>query len=154
MGMVDDLEIEAAVAKALEGSADQRALALLAAAGDPEGCRKRIGELTAAQRVHDVARDAAEKAAADAEAKAADADVKLTVLERREREFLQWKTNTEAQLKKADADARAGEEANAVRAAELVEQDRAINFKMQKHAALIAHMRAHLAAVDAAQEAQ
>jgi hypothetical protein len=136
--------------EAAKASADTRALALLAAAADPVGTKARVKELSAATAAQDAAAARAEKAAADAKAKSADADAKLAALERREREFLQWKTNTEARLKQADADARAGEAANAQRAAELAAREAALRMDAEKHSRLIARMRAHVAEVDAA----
>jgi hypothetical protein len=150
MTMFDDLRIEEAVAKALEGSADQRALALLAAAGDPEGCRKRIAELTAATKAHDVARAALDLAVETAQTEQAAAAARLTEVAQREAEFLQWKTREEARLKQTDADVRAGEAANARHAGELAFQSAAINNKVGRHVELIETMRRHVAEADAA----
>jgi hypothetical protein len=150
MGMVDDLRIEEAVQQALAASAEAKAMALVQLAADPKGCKQRIEELTAATKAHDDARAAAEQAIADAETKQADAESRLRTVAKREAEFLAWQAAEKARLRQADLDARAGETANAQRAAELAAREAALRMDAEKHSRLIARMRAHVAEVDAA----
>jgi hypothetical protein len=150
MGMVEDLRIEEAVQQALGASAEAKAMALVQLAADPEGCRKRITELVDTTKKQDEARAALDQAVEAAKAEQAAAAARLTEVAKCETEFLAWQTAEKARLKQADADARAGEEANAGRAAELAEHAAAIEAKVAAHDAVVAHMRQHLAQLDAA----
>jgi hypothetical protein len=140
-------DVEAAIA---EASADQRALALLAAASDPVGTRQRIEELAAAEKSHDEAAERAEAALAAAESKAAEADRKAADVAKREQEFLAWQTAEKARLRQADADVRKGESDNAAQHRKLADKAAGIRAKVEAHAGVIDRMRQHIAEHDGA----
>jgi hypothetical protein len=126
------------------------ALALLAAAADPEGCKVRIGELTEATAKHDEAKSAAERMLADAEASKVEADRKAADVARREQEFISWKATEMARLKQADADARKGEADNRARAAELDRKSSELEDASGQHFIAMERLRQFLSEHDSA----
>jgi hypothetical protein len=137
MGIVDDLKIEQAVAAALEASADQRALALVQIAVDPEGTKVRIKELAEATAAHDAACQAAE-------AKVTEAEAKVTEAERRETATNAWAEQTTKRLNERAAAADAAAEALANREKQCRNREAALAERETEHASLMARLRLHL----------
>jgi chromosome segregation ATPase len=131
-----------------EQSGKQQALALLAAASDPDGTKERIEELTRATEESEAAQRTAAKAQADAEARIAAAEKAEAELAARIEQFQIWCDRTTRDVKNEQGNV-------AGRAAELTQREAEIQRRAdrldahrQKLRHLAEQLRGWLGAVD------
>jgi hypothetical protein len=131
------------------GDIDQAAagaFALLTAAADPAGAKRRLKEITDAMAEHSRIHGEATAALEKSEARAADIDARAAALSRREREFRVWVETNEDRVKKADLALRKGEADAQARERDLAAREADLRQRSNAHAVAVAALRQAVAA--------
>jgi hypothetical protein len=122
-----------------------RALGLVSAMADPVALKARMEGLVEATAKLAAARDAAERAIADAEPTRAAAARASAELDERTTDFQTWTNSQEARFRKREADVRNLEELLAKREGELVEREADLAKRITAHDDAVAQLKQRLA---------
>jgi chromosome segregation ATPase len=125
------------------------ALTLMRVASDPDASQKRLEEIAAATAAHDAAREAAEKAFANADEKQKALDVSRDAVKGREVDFHAWVASKESQLQARENNIGHTEQKLRVADSELQRRENELQIKTARHNELIAHLKQHLANIGA-----
>jgi hypothetical protein len=131
-----------------ERNGKQEALAILAAASDPKGTRTRIEELTQATQDANAARDLAEKAQSDADARLLEADKREQELAERIEAAQRWIDRSTADVRRENGNVAGRQAELEKREAELQGRSDRLDVSRRNLRNVAEQVRGWLAAVD------